>query len=163
MKEGQNSTIREQLKLKSELQPQLQPQLQQPLSPQQDIYVGLGPEGDIKVESEDEVIGQAQIFRSFSFTQAHLQPDSIEDNYMLSFCPIFGSPATSSNCLPVSPFHSTGIHEGLSMQTQEIDFHEAVSGMGSVINTPRMSVSHNFQFTLDDWLDLSDNLSFDQI
>ena len=49
------------------------------------------------------------------------------------------------------------------MQTQEIDFHEAVSGMGSVINTPRMSVSHNFQFTLDDWLDLSDNLSFDQI
>ncbi|CAO2835509.1 unnamed protein product [Amaranthus hypochondriacus] len=168
IKKDQNSPIQGQLKFKSELQsqspPQLQPQPQQRLqNSQQDIYVGIGAEGDIKVESEDELIDRAKIFRSFSFTQAHLQPDSIEDNNLLSFCPSFVSPATSYNCIPVSPFHSIRTHEGLSVQTQEVDFHEAISGMGTLINTPIMDVSDDFQFTLDDLLDFCDNSSFDQI
>ncbi|XP_021748208.1 probable WRKY transcription factor 41 [Chenopodium quinoa] len=152
---------------KAQFQPMIPAQLinlktePQPLpSPNQnEIYVGLSPEGDLKVEPEQEPVNYAQIFRSFSFTSTHLQTDDPNENYMLSFSPAFGSPTTSeSNYIPVSPYRPTNSHIGLTVQTSETENNEGVSGPNSVSNSP---VIGDFEFPIDDLLDFNGNFPFE--
>ncbi|XP_021760340.1 probable WRKY transcription factor 41 [Chenopodium quinoa] len=148
---------------KAQFQPivpaQLKSEPQQIPSPNQnEIYVGLGPEGDLKVEPEQEPVNYAQIFRSFSFTSTHLQTDDPNENDMLSFCPAFGSPTTSeSNYIPVSPYRPTDAHIGLTVQTSETDNNEGVSGPNSVTNSP----VGDFEFPIDDLLDFNCDFPFE--
>lgn len=153
-----NSMIPAQMKTEPQLaQIKAEPQLA--LTPQQqEVYLGLGPEGDIKVEPEQGPENDAQFLGSLSFNSVHLQPDPI-DNYMLSFYPDFGSPTTSgSNYLPMMSQQANKDHNGLSIKTSETDINEVVSGPNSVSNSP---VIGDFEFPLDELLDFDGNFSFE--
>lgn len=128
--------------MKSEPQPHPSSTPQQ----QQEVYVGLSPEGDLKVEPEQEADFWAQIL-----TSPCIEPNSLDN--MLTFSPAFGSPTTSgSTCLPVSPYRATGTHMGLMVRTSENDNNEVVSGPNSVSNSPVMG---DFEFPIEElFLDL---------
>lgn len=137
---------------------QMKSEQQPPPSPkEQEVYVGLSPEGELKVESEQEPENRAQYFRSLSFTPANLQvvqPDPIE-SYLMSYCSDFDSPTTSvSNYLQVLPYN----HIGLTVETSGTEFTEAVSGPNSVTNSPMMD---DFEFPIEELLDFGGNFSFE--
>ncbi|KMT20339.1 hypothetical protein BVRB_1g003380 [Beta vulgaris subsp. vulgaris] len=134
---------------------------QQPSSPQQqEIYIGLGPGGDLKVEPELKPENQAQLSQSLSFNSAYLQPDNIE-NFMLSFCTPLGSPTTShSSYLPESPYPAPMAHTGLSVLTTEPDINEALSGPNSVTNSSGIG-GGDFEFSFEEYINFEGNFSFD--
>ncbi|KAL2934985.1 putative WRKY transcription factor 53, partial [Bienertia sinuspersici] len=119
-------------------------------SPQdQEVYVGLGPEGELKVEPEEQAENWAQLLRSFSYSSACLDPEPINNLY---FTPAFGSPTISgSNYFPLSSYRPTGPHFGLTVQTPEIDNNEAVSGQNSVTYSP---IINDFEFPIDETHDI---------
>ncbi|KAJ8444727.1 hypothetical protein Cgig2_030401 [Carnegiea gigantea] len=115
--------------------PQAQPQMA--YSPEPEVYLGLDPDGALKVEPY-ETESPAHFVRSFSFTPALLEPGPM-DNFLSDF----GSPATSeSNYFPVT---------GLNVQTSESDLNGSVSGPNSVSNSP---MGWDFEFPIDQLLDI---------
>ncbi|XP_074263386.1 putative WRKY transcription factor 41 [Silene latifolia] len=116
-----------------------------PISPAQEVFVGLGPKGEVEIEPSSP--DKAQIFRCFSFNSPSVEVEFLE----------FGSPTTSeSNYFPDSPCVITGPGVGLNVQTSESDINDSNSGQNSVTNSPTMD---DFEFSLGalgQWLDLED-------
>lgn len=129
------------VQIKTEPHPQILPTPQEKYQnaesqspPQQEMFLGLGLDGDLKFEHADNIL------RSFSFTGL-LETRPI-DSHILGCSPAFGSPRTlDSN------------YNGL-----ESDLNEAISGPNSVINSP---IIDEFEFPLDQLLDIDANFPFE--
>lgn len=114
----------------------------------QEVFLGLGPEGDLKVEHVDRE-NEAHFFRSFSFTSALLETTPI-DNY-----PAFGSPATlGSNYFLASSY----LGEGLYVHTSDSDPNEEMLAPNSVTNSP---IVVDFEFPLEQLLHIEANFPFE--
>ncbi|XP_074272924.1 putative WRKY transcription factor 41 [Silene latifolia] len=123
---------------------------QAPTSPQQldptiqEVYLGLSPEGDLKIET-DESIDKAQMFRCFSFKSAFLEVGPFD---ILGCSTDLASTTTSG-----SNYFSSDIgpYAGLKVQTSESDINDPISGQNSVTNSPTVG---DFEFPHDQWLDI---------
>ncbi|KAL9234533.1 hypothetical protein vseg_009394 [Gypsophila vaccaria] len=134
-------------------QPNKSPQQYHPISQpnNQEIFLGLGPEGDIEIEpiSNDK----AQIFRAFSFNSSLLETEHLE--YTLDYSTLLASPTSSdSNYFPTSSYQVTWPGFRLNVQTPESDMNSSNSGQNSVNNSP---TTDDFECPLE-WLDLDANL-----
>ncbi|KAH9604160.1 hypothetical protein KSS87_010500 [Heliosperma pusillum] len=109
----------------------------------QEVFIGLGPNGEVEIEpiSEDK----AQLFRCFSFNSPSLDVELLE----------FASPTTSeSNYFSESPCVITGPGIGLNVQISDSDANDSNSGQNSVTNSPTMDDFELSLGALGQWLDL---------
>ncbi|KAH9626690.1 hypothetical protein KSS87_021589 [Heliosperma pusillum] len=128
----------------SKTEPQEPTSPQQPHQTVQEVYLGLGPEDELKIETE-ESINKAQMFRCFSFKSGFLEVGPFD---ILGCSTDFESPTTSG-----SNYFSGNIGSsvGLNVQISESDINDLISGQNSVTSSPTVG---DFEFPLDQWLDI---------